>query len=128
MSALSITQTFQRVVDLSARTGPRRHVLLLDLQVDLLAEDRNIARSLDADANLLAHDRQDGYLYVVADHDRLVGLACQYQHDAASLAISDPIHRTDPHLSAWRALVRLLGLGVVRYGACTRRAPGVGPF
>src|SRR3954449_11206294 len=129
MLALPITQTLECVVDLGARAGARGDVLLLDLQVDLLAEDRDVPRSLDADTDLLAHDRQHGDLYVIADHDRLVGLACQYQHDAASLAISDSVHRTDPHLSVRRALVRLLGVGVVGYGACTRRSPWiVGPY
>src|SRR4051812_39791277 len=93
-------QALEGVVDLGAGARARGDVLLLDLQVDLLAEDRNVPRSLDADTDLLTHDRQHGDLYVVADHDRLIGLACQYQHDAASLAIADPARRTDPHPSA----------------------------
>src|SRR3954469_10560213 len=113
------TEPLQSIVDLGARTRARGDVLLLDLQVDLLAEDRDIPWGLDADTDLLAHDRQDRDLNIVADHDRLVGLACQYQHDAASLAISDSIHQPDPHPAARRALVRLHGVGVVRYGACT---------
>src|SRR4051812_32027423 len=89
-------QALESVVHFRAGTRARGDVLLLDLEVDLFAEHRNVPRGLNADANLLAHDRQDRDLYVVADHDRLVGLACQYQHDAASLAISNSIPWTDP--------------------------------
>src|SRR5918997_1142452 len=79
----------ERIIDLRARTGAGGDVLLLDLEVDLLAEHRDVPRGLDADTDLLAHDRQDRDLDVVADHCRLIGLACQYQHDAASLAIAN---------------------------------------
>jgi DNA-binding transcriptional LysR family regulator len=61
----------------------RAESLLLDLQIDLLAKDRDVARCLDPDSHLLAHDRQYGDLDVVADHDALVGLAGQNQHDHA---------------------------------------------
>src|SRR5215216_5413034 len=98
--ALLTAQTLERVVDLGPRARPRRDVLLLDLEIDLLAEHRDVPRGLDADADLLAHDRQDRDLDVIANHDRLVGLACQYQHDAASLAISDSVLRADPLLSS----------------------------
>src|SRR5882757_167127 len=91
-------EALERIVDLGARGGAGGDVLLLDLQVDLLAEHRNVPWGLDPNANLLAHDRQHGDLDVVADHDRLVGLACQYQHDAASLAISDSVSRAVPLL------------------------------
>src|SRR5690242_15389479 len=72
----------QLCVYLPARVAGRGHLaaLLLDLQVDLLAEDGDVARSGDTKANLLAHDRKHRHLDVVADHDALVGLACQDQH------------------------------------------------
>src|SRR6476660_1330728 len=54
--------------------------LCLDLQVDLLAEHGDVPWGRDAQANLLAHDREHRHLDVVADHDALVGLACQNQH------------------------------------------------
>src|SRR3954453_7100561 len=89
-------QALEGVVDLCARGRARGDVLLLDLEVDLFAEHRDVPWGLDTDTNLFAHDRQHRDLDVVADHDRLVGLACQYQHDAASLAISNSIPWTDP--------------------------------
>ena len=48
--------------------------ILLDLEVDLLAEDRHRPRRLDSDPDLFAHDRQDRDLDLVADHDRLIAL------------------------------------------------------
>ena len=60
----------------------------LDLEVDLLAEDRNGARRLDPDAHLLAHDREHRDLDVVADHDALVCLAREDKH-APRLPCSD---------------------------------------
>src|ERR1044071_964142 len=81
-------QALQGVIDLGTSRSAGGDVLLLDLEIDLLAEHRNVPRGLNADTDLLAHDREHRNLDVVADHDRLVGLACQYQHDAASLAIS----------------------------------------
>ena len=54
--------------------------LLLNLDVDLLAEHRDVTRGLDSDPYLLTHDRQYRHLDVVADHDALVGLAGEYQH------------------------------------------------
>ena len=47
-------------------------LLLLDLEVDLLPEDRNTARGLDADSYYFAHDRKDGHLDIVPDHDALI--------------------------------------------------------
>src|SRR5580658_7393101 len=68
-------------VDLFARILIRAsETLLLDLEVDLLAEDRYLPRSLDADPQLLAHDRKYRNLDVITYHDALVGLAGQYQH------------------------------------------------
>src|SRR3954470_4099335 len=64
----------------SAGGGDRAVALLLDLQVDLLAEDGDVPRGLDPDAHLLAHDGQNGDFDVVSDHDALVGLSCQYEH------------------------------------------------
>src|SRR3954468_18865437 len=57
-----------------------RRGVLAYLQVDLLAEDRDRAGRLDAYSHLLAHDREDRNLDLVADHDALVGLPCQNQH------------------------------------------------
>src|SRR5215210_2597807 len=85
----------QRIVDLGADAAGGHALasaLLLDLQVDLLAEDRDVPRSLDADADFLAHDRQDADFDVIADHDALVGLSCQYEHGTREfLRASDPL-------------------------------------
>src|SRR6185437_3029800 len=84
--APSLAEIAQRIVDFAAcgalvRVRLRyRAVLTMDLQVDLLAEDRNLLRRLNPDSNLLAHDRKHRDLNVVADHDALVGLARQNQH------------------------------------------------
>src|SRR5215208_7300743 len=86
-SALALAQIVEGLVHglaVRARCGSA-NLLLLDLEVDLLAEHRHVPRGLNADADLLAHDRQHGDLDVVADHDRLIGLACQDQHVDASL-------------------------------------------
>ena len=37
---------------------------------------------LDADAHLLAHDREDRDLDLVPDHDALIGLPREYEHRA----------------------------------------------
>ena len=62
----------QRVVHFGLARASSRRAIALDLEVDLFAEDRNGARRLDADADLLAHDREDRDLDVVTDHDALV--------------------------------------------------------
>jgi len=59
------------------QTGRRRRgggsaVLLLDLQVDFLAVDGDIARGGDTEANLVAPDFNDGDFDIVADFDTLV--------------------------------------------------------
>src|SRR5215208_3064050 len=86
-SALALAQIVEGLVHALARRARcgSANLLLLDLEVDLVAEHRHVPGSLDADADLLAHDRQHGHLDVVADHDRLIGLACQDQHVDASL-------------------------------------------
>src|SRR5205085_5581532 len=48
----------QRLVYLLTGLVPGRDPLLLNLQVDLLAEHGDVPRRLDADTDLLAHDRQ----------------------------------------------------------------------
>src|SRR4051794_40297118 len=58
--------------------------LRLDLQVNLLAEDGHVARRRDAEPDLLTHDREDGDLHVVANHDALVGLSRQNQHSSGT--------------------------------------------
>src|SRR3954470_3432469 len=85
--ALALAQIVEGLVHGLARRIRCRsaNLLLLDLEVDLLAEHRHVPRCLDADADLLAHDRQHGHLNVIADHDRLIGLAGQDQHVDASL-------------------------------------------
>ena len=69
-------------------------LLLLDLQVDLLAEHRDVPRGLDADPDLLAHDREHRHLDVVPDHDALIRLPGQDQHfSTASERESAPLER-----------------------------------
>src|SRR5205823_5217718 len=75
-----VAQALECRVDFLAGTLARCHLLLLDLQVDLLAEHRDVPRRLDSDPDLLAHDRQHRNLDVVADHDALVRLPGEYQH------------------------------------------------
>ncbi len=76
----------------AARRPPRPRVpscphaldlLAVDLQVDLLAEHRNLLGRLNADPHLLAHHRKHRDLDVVPDHDALVGLARQDQQFGA---------------------------------------------
>src|SRR5829696_876099 len=73
-------EPLQRIVHLGPSRGSRRDVRLLDLEVDLLSEHRDLPGRVDTDPYLLANDREDSYLDVVPDHDRLVGLACQNEH------------------------------------------------
>src|SRR5947209_6770607 len=83
---LAVAQALKRRVDLFASRLPGFHLLLLDLQVNLLAEHGDVPGSLDSDSHLLAHDRQHRDLDVVADHDALIRLPGQYQHcETASL-------------------------------------------
>ena len=79
---LGLAEPLQGGVNLSYRVLWLHAVaaLVLDLQVDLLAEDGHVSRCLDADADLLAHDRQHRDLDVVPDHDALIGLPCEYKH------------------------------------------------
>ncbi len=58
--------------DGAASAGCAPGIVAMDLQVDLGAKDRYVLRGLDADADLVAHDRQHRYLDVVPDHDALV--------------------------------------------------------
>jgi N-acetylglutamate synthase len=85
--ALRLAQLAQRLVDLGPHVGARHLLgaLLLDLEVDLLAEDGDFPRGLDPDAHLLAHDRKHGHLDVVSDHDALIRLPGQDQHVGTSL-------------------------------------------
>src|SRR3712207_3410235 len=83
-------QAVQCGVDLGARRALRVELLLLDLQVDLLAEDGDVPWRLDPDADLFAHDREHRDLDVISDHDGLVRLARQYQHCDASLLWPSP--------------------------------------
>src|SRR5207302_2160770 len=54
-----------------------------NLEVDLLAKDRDGARRFDPDPDLLAHDREDRDLDVVPDHDALIGLSRKDEHGAS---------------------------------------------
>src|ERR1700729_4153965 len=52
------------------------------LAIDLGPMHRNLTRSVDAHAHLVAGDRHDSDLDVVADHDALVALSREYEdHD-----------------------------------------------
>src|SRR5436190_14509840 len=93
-----VAQPAQRLVDLLA--GAALRPLLLDLDVHLLAEDRDVPRRLDPDPDLLPRDRQDRDLDVVADHDALVGLAGENQHGHHAF----PPHRMRNRLLATTAL------------------------
>ena len=61
-----------------------RPVGLLQRHEDFLAEDLHVARGVDAEADLVALDLEDGDDDVVADHDRLVGAAGEDQHGKCS--------------------------------------------
>src|SRR5262245_59530361 len=54
--------------------------LSLDPVVDLVAEDRDIARGGDPKAHLLPRHGEDLHFNAVADHDALARLPCQHQH------------------------------------------------
>src|SRR5579871_3280776 len=60
---------------------PGVHVGLLVERQDLLAIDRDVARRLDADPDLIAVDLHDRDHDAIPDHDLLVHLAAQDQHD-----------------------------------------------
>ena len=59
------------------RGGGRGAVFLLDLQVDFLAMDGDIARGGDAKPDLIATDLDDRDLDLIADLDALVQSSCQ---------------------------------------------------
>src|SRR3954454_23893454 len=52
----------------------------LDLEVDLLTEDRDVSWSRNPDTNLFAHHSQDRHLDVVPDHDALVAFSGEDEH------------------------------------------------
>src|SRR3954453_2408715 len=59
----------------------------LDLEIDLFAEHGHRSGGRDAYSDLFAHDRQDGHLDVVTDHDALVALSGEDQQFACLPAI-----------------------------------------
>jgi hypothetical protein len=61
----------------------RRLSLALLAQGDFLAIYRDIARRLDADADLRTVDGHHRYFYLIADAQRLTGSASEYQHRSA---------------------------------------------
>ena len=69
-------QVLEGLLDLAAASG---RLLLLDLEVDLFAEHRDVPRRLDPDADLLAHDREHRDFDVVTDHDALVRFSSEYE-------------------------------------------------
>src|SRR5271166_1332587 len=73
----------------AALPGHDRAGFAMDLEVDLLTEDWNSLRSLNPDADLLAHDRQHRHLDLIPDHDALVGLAGQNQHLRCTFLFAD---------------------------------------
>src|SRR4051794_8513854 len=64
------------------RHGRRRAVLALDLGVDLLTVDADRPGGLDAEADVVAPDLENGDHHVAADDDGLVGAAAEDQHQA----------------------------------------------
>src|SRR5882757_10679076 len=54
---------------------------------DLFSVDRNVARRLDADADLRSVHRHDGYFNVVADSQGFAGSSRQYEHDVRSRSV-----------------------------------------
>jgi hypothetical protein len=70
------------VLDLGRRALVAGAGSLVDRHVDLLAEDRDVAGGVDADADLVAGNGEDRNLDLIADHDALVRLPREYQHSA----------------------------------------------
>ena len=70
----------------SAKSGSDRRgregveVLLADLLEDLFAMDSDSAGGADSDADLFPAHFQNRDFDICADHDTLIGFACQYQH------------------------------------------------
>src|SRR5271163_1845739 len=103
--ALGLAHLAQRVVHLARGPLLLHHLDLVavDLQVDLLAEYRDLLRRLNADPHLLADDREHGDLDVVPDHDALVGLTRQDQQFGTAFLVAnrapgrDPVHRCGKH-------------------------------
>src|SRR5215210_6341015 len=110
-------QPVQRGVHLGPYAGARElalaAALLLDLEVDLLAEHGDVARCLDSDPHLLAHDRENRHLDVVPDHDALIRLPGQDQHSSPPClaARSAHINSGDAAHATGRAARRSICIG-----------------
>src|SRR5262245_1612364 len=85
-AVLRLAHHAQRLVQGLLARLRRLEVLRLELQEDLPAEDRDVARRLDPQADLLSEHREHRHLDGVADHDALVGLAGEHQHPGGLLA------------------------------------------
>jgi hypothetical protein len=55
--------------------------LVFNPPIDFLAMDLDIARRIDSDAYLIAHDPNDGHVHIRTDHDPLADTACHNEHD-----------------------------------------------
>src|SRR5581483_12185990 len=78
---VALAESAEGRIDFVAGALAALDALLLDLEVHLFAEDWDVPRGLDANPDLLTDDREHRHLNVVPDHDALVGLAGQYQHE-----------------------------------------------
>lgn len=87
--------------------------VVLDREIDLRSVDRHVRRGLDADAHLGAIVRQHPDLDLVADHDALLDLTCQDEHEplfSRSLQLARSLGLKRAHRTTHRYIDSLHGV------------------